>query len=217
VSLLRGAVLALALLAPLAAADPAPAPAPHQRPLLGLTLGDPEPLGGTPGLLVQRLSPGGAAESMGVKVGDRVLSANGHDLAAVADLGKAIEALGGRGQLRLALLRDGQRIEVSTELAPPPTPQELAQLEAQVQARLERIASMPRDERSQVQRLLTALAQLERGLAPAREDFARAYPDGELSLKVSIDIRSDAGAADAKEIAAPAPAAEPPRASQPAP
>ena len=67
------------------------------------------------GLRVLAVTPGGAAERLGLRVDDRLQAINGQSLAGVADpgatLSRAVDASG--GSLRLQVLRDGQVTRLS--------------------------------------------------------------------------------------------------------
>lgn len=70
------------------------------------------------GLLVDAVAPRGLADASGLKAGDVILAADGVALARPGDLAFAIEAALGSGSVRLGLLRNGGRVEVTLGLDP---------------------------------------------------------------------------------------------------
>ncbi|MBI2302298.1 MAG: trypsin-like peptidase domain-containing protein [Armatimonadetes bacterium] len=70
---------------------------------------------------VSKIEPGSAAEKAGLKEGDLVLGADGHASQGGADLANRIQLTPVGGEVKLAVLRDGQRMEVVAhpEAAPP--------------------------------------------------------------------------------------------------
>ena len=74
------------------------------------------------GLPVLAVTPGGAAERMGIATGDRILSINGRALANATSPSRALEdALrAGNGRADVVLLREGRRITLQGSLARAP-------------------------------------------------------------------------------------------------
>lgn len=111
---LRVLLLALALSAPLA----------HGQDTAGWSLDAVLDSRSAPanGLPVLAVTPGGAAERMGIATGDRILSINGRALASVASPSRALDdALqAGNGRADVVLLRDGQRMRLQGALARAP-------------------------------------------------------------------------------------------------
>lgn len=73
------------------------------------------------GVLVRAVTPGGAAERLGVRPGDRLVSVNGESLADAAAphalLDRLIDSSG--GEVRLELLRDGQALALAGHASAP--------------------------------------------------------------------------------------------------
>lgn len=67
--------------------------------------------GGTDGATVMAVSPGSAAERMGLEPGDRLLSVNGRPLAAASDLSEALAAT--NGELAVEVRRDAGMVSLS--------------------------------------------------------------------------------------------------------
>lgn len=67
------------------------------------------------GVLVRAVTPGGAAERLGVRPGDRLVSVNGELLADAAAPHALLDRLidGSGGEVRLELLRDGQTLSLA--------------------------------------------------------------------------------------------------------
>ena len=111
---LRVLLLALALAAPLA----------HAQDTAGWSLDAVLDSRSAPanGLPVLAVTPGGAAERMGIATGDRILSINGRALASVASPSRALEdALqAGNGRAEVVVLRDGRRMSLQGALARAP-------------------------------------------------------------------------------------------------
>ena len=106
--LLLAACLAVALPRPAIAAD---APA-YELGIVGRSADD--------GVELLAVTPGGAAERLGLRAGDHVVSVNGERLSGIRDplqaLQQSIDA--NAGQARLVVSRDGQTLE-SSGTAPP--------------------------------------------------------------------------------------------------
>jgi len=67
------------------------------------------------GLLVRALTPGGTAERLGVRVGDRLVAVNGQRIEGVRMTHAMLDSLAAAadGQVRLELLRDGQAVSLA--------------------------------------------------------------------------------------------------------
>ncbi len=194
------------------------AEASHARPFLGLTIDNQAPFDQGSGLVVQSVAAHGLAEGMGVRVGDHLLSANGMALAAIADLGKALDQLTPGQDLAFEISRDGAKLRLAGTPSPPPDAQTLARDQDALQAKLERLLRAPkRGDRAAFSDVVALLRRLEDNLPAALAGLRRSYPAGEVAIDVHIDIRSDRSATDAVEVPAPRPGTPPPGAPAPVP
>src|SRR5690606_12424538 len=118
---LAAAPVSIATAAPAADAD-APSPAAAVSMLesgLGIVADGRDRTGD--GVLVRAVLPGGAAERLGVRPGDRLVSVNGESLADAAAPHALLDRLidGSGGEVRLELLRDGQALALAGHMNVP--------------------------------------------------------------------------------------------------
>ena len=104
-------IFAVAALAGLTAAAPAD-PLERSAPLL-ISLVPPDAAGqAQPGVAVATVAPGGTAERIGLKAGDRLLAVNGVTITDAPSLTSESRKLRANKPIALTVLRDGRRVEL---------------------------------------------------------------------------------------------------------
>ncbi len=177
-------------------AQPAPAPAPPRlpppSPFLGVTVDRPANFDADDGLLVTAVVPQATFDHLGVRSGDRLLTANGTQLHAISDLSAIADHLQ-VGQLLTMTVRTDTAIRtVSGRIEAVSRPREISEHTQQLSHEIEQLRdTMGQKEHSSLEQTLTVLRQIEADLPGMLDTFKQRYPHGKFAVSIHIDILSD--------------------------
>ncbi len=196
------AVGATAATAPAAATTVARPPPP--APFLGVTLDRPSNFDANDGLLVTAVVPQSTFDHLGVRAGDRILSANGAKLNEMGDFGEVADKLE-VGQLITLMVRTDTAIRtVSGRIEAVSRPREISQHTTQLSNEIAQLReAVSHSEPSRLNDTLSVLKQLEADLPGMLDAFKKRYPNGRFNISVHIDILSDQGAANPTAVVIP--------------
>jgi membrane-associated protease RseP (regulator of RpoE activity) len=186
-----------------ATTTPAAAPVPEAKPFLGLRFDETAPNFATePGIPVSEVVAGATAQTLGVEVGDRLLSINGKAIKGIADLQAILGGSKVGDTVTVSLDRNGSTLNLTGPLAAKPKPVQVSNELASAQKSLEevrRLAASKAREPSLAE-LLQQLQDIQAGLPRAVAAFKKQYPNGTFDIRLSVTISSDATAKDPIEF-----------------
>jgi hypothetical protein len=145
------------------------------------------------GLPVLSVIPGGAADRMGLKVGDRILQVNGKR-ATNDDLRNLVRTAKIGDTVALQVRRGTETIPLSGPLTERPAPRNIPN---EIQALRDSVRQMSggAGAKPTLAEILATLQEIERDLPRAAAEFKAIYPNGEFDIDIRIRIVSDKTAA----------------------
>ncbi len=169
---------------------------------LGITVFEADPTTAD-GVMVKEVFPGTPAAKMGLVKGDLIVNFAGEGIRSKDHLEAAIKKVGVGEEFEMVLKRGDQKKELEGTMQGLPVMGKVIndlrkeQRLIDERKRLQRELREDKDEVSladAMQQLATALEELPARLQAASERFKQVYPDGKFTIRIEIDIQSDAEA-----------------------
>ncbi|MHC5067581.1 MAG: PDZ domain-containing protein [Planctomycetota bacterium] len=180
----------------------APEASAKERPFFGVVVKD---IDG--GVEVTRVLPGTTAATLGLAVGDQLLTVNGSEVPSRLGLAKLLRDTTVGSEVSATWLHDGAaqagsatlRGRPGTETTAEPQLREartrLDQLRDAHATQMEDISELRREEGNlgkSLSELAATLDALPAAMQEAADEFKAVYPDGEFTISINIDIRTNA-------------------------
>ena len=177
--------------------------APEAKPFLGLRFDETAPNFATePGIPVSELVAGATGQTLGVEVGDRLLTINGKAIKGIADLQAILGGAKVGDSVTVSVNRNGSQMAFTGPLAAKPKPVQLGNEVANAQKTLEEVRRLAESKAREpsLPELLQQLQDIQAGLPRAVAAFKKQYPNGTFDIRLSVTICSDATAKDPIEF-----------------
>ncbi len=187
------------------------------RPFFGVTIAsdDAGAAFDTRGVLIDSVIVGSTADTLGLAVGDRLLSLNDIAVANAADLQRATNEIGVGGELTIELERKGEAQSLTGTMQAFPS-KEIWESRIEEQRERKRglggdVATETREANQRrwrnlvlagvVRRTADALAALPGRIETATREYKRVYPDGDFDIRLNVHIASTSEEAEPAEDA----------------
>lgn len=166
------------------------------RPFLGVQV-DAASAAADGGLKVLHVVVGSTAKTLGVKVGDIMVSINGAKLPSRAVLKETLSKITVGAPVTIVLKRDGKLTSVNGTMQAMPSPAQLRERVKRLQEANLAMAKTNEEVKQKqatlaesLQQLATVLENLPAQLDTVAREFKQVYPEGEFTVQVHIDIRT---------------------------